>query len=214
MAIQVQGNGGVVAEVEDSTTRAIRAALKPYGYSTLGHYRASFNVLSVAAQTAASRIAVLRNAGSNLFVVTRCKLRAVQVAAGTAQENALDAYKLTGFTVLDTTNTVTVTPEVMRTTGMSSPTNAQIRVSNAAAGMTGGTSTTGQMIGSLPYNIAAAINTTTIWGPEELTGTQAGEHPLILQANEGLLLANRTLNVTSYGIRWYVDLAFAEVASF
>jgi hypothetical protein len=70
------------------------------------------------------------------------------------------------------------------------------------------------LIGSLPYNVAAAISTAGIWGPVDLFDDVNGTHPLILAQNEGLLFENRTLNVTSYGIRWYIDLSWAEVTTF
>lgn len=215
MPLQLQGNSGVTSEVEDSSTRAMRAVFKPYAYSTFGHYRVSLSILSVTAQAANARIAVLRNNAANLIVITRCTLRAFQVTAGTAQENGLDAYKLTGFTVLDTTNTVTPAVEVLRATGMAAaPGGAQLRTSNAAAGMTGGTSTKGSaLIGSLPYNVAASVMTANPW-TANIFDPENGEHPLVLAQNEGLLLENRTLNSTTYGIRWYVDLSWAEVATF
>jgi hypothetical protein len=216
MAIQVQGNSGVVTEVDDTSTRALRTVVKPVGYGSLGHYRATINVLSVAAQVAGARILVLRNNAANLIIPTRLTMRAIQVAAGTAQENAIDVFKLTGFTVLDTTNTTTPVAEVKRVSGMAAaPGGAQLRASNAAAGMTGGTSVTGTAaLGSLPYNVAAAINTSSIWGPTEVFDDVNGTHPLVLAQNEGLVVANRTLNVTSYGIRWYFDLAWVETTAY
>jgi hypothetical protein len=95
-----------------------------------------------------------------------------------------------------------------------SPGGAQIRTNTAAAGMTGATSTKGALIGSLPYDVKAAI-VQAGFGPYEVVDPGfAGAHPLILKQNEGILFENRTLNVTSYGIRWYIDLAWAEVATF
>lgn len=218
MPLQVQGNSGVTAEVDDSSTRALRAVLKPLGYGVLGHYRACLPLLSTAAQAANARIAVLRNGGANLIVPTRGILRAFQEAPGTAQANALDLYKLTGFTALDTTSTATPAAEVRRTATMAAaPGNAQLRTATAvAAGMTGGTSTKGALVGSLPYavNAAAATTSANAWGPTDLFDDVNGTHPFVLQANEGLLFENRTLNVTSYGIRWYIDLSWAEVTAF
>lgn len=215
MPLQVQGNAGVTAEVEDSSTRALRSVLKPYGYSTLGHYKVCLSILSVAAQAANARIAVLRNNVTNLIVVTRLSLRAQQEAAGTAQQNALDVYKLTGFTVLDTTSTATPTATEVRVTEMAaSPGGAQLRTNTVAAGMTGGTSTKGALLGALPYDVKTTI-VQAGFGPVEIAfAAFTGGHPLILKQNEGILLENRTLNVVSYGIRWYADLSWAEVATF
>jgi hypothetical protein len=217
MPIQVQGNGGVTTEVEDSTTRALRAVIKPYGYTTLGHYKVTLSILSTAVQVANARLAVLRNNAANLLVLTRATMRAQQEVAGTVQQNAIDAYKLTGFTVLDTTGTLTPTVTECRVTEMAAaPGGAQVRTvaTATAAGMTGATSTKGGLIGSLPYDVKAAIAQAG-FGPTEIVDPGfAGAHPLILKQNEGILWENRTLNVTSYGIRWYIDLAWAEVATF
>jgi hypothetical protein len=81
--------------------------------------------------------------------------------------------------------------------------------------MTGGTLTKdGNAFASLPYNVAAAINTTTIWGPIDCFDDVNGTHPFVFAQNEGLTVENRVLNVTSYGITWYIDFAWAEVTTF
>lgn len=188
--------------------------LRDYGYAA--HYRTSVRVLSTAAQVANSRLLVIRNNGANLLVIKSLILKALQVAAGTAQENSLDVFKLTGFTVLDTTNTVTPVPSIMKTGQLASPGGAQIRHLTAAGnvnGMTGATSTKdANAIASLPYNVAAAINITSIFQQECFADVSGGGEPLILAQNEGLLVESRVLNVTSFGMAWIMDATWAEVA--
>ena len=214
MPIQNQGFGGVIQEVEDTSTRAGRVVAKPYAYGTLGHYKGLLSVLSVAAQAANARLIVIRNNAANLVLINRLMLRAQQEVAGTAQQNAIDVYKLTGFTALDTTSTATPTLTEVRVTEMAaSPGGIQVRTSTAAAGMTGGTSTKGALIGSLPYDVKAGI-VQAGFGPIDVVDFQNGGHPITLKQNEGILVENRILNVTSYGIRWYVDLSLAEVTAF
>lgn len=185
-----------------------------------GHYMLNLRINSTAVQAANSRIFEIRNTSASRFIIpTRLRLRALQTAAGTAQENSIDVYKVTGFTAVDTTNTLTPTSSVARTTGMAAfpGTAAAIRFLNpAAAGMTGGTLTKdAQAIGSLPYNVAAAINTTTIWGPEDaIDETALPRHPGVFALNEGLIIENRVLNVTSYGITWYIDFSWADVTAY
>lgn len=41
-----------------------------------------------------------------------------------------------------------------------------------------------------------------------------GTHPFVLVQNEGIIIENRVLNATSYGIAWYIDFSWAEVAAF
>jgi hypothetical protein len=221
MAIQVQGNSGVVAEVGGTSFRGSHVHVKPLEFGALGHYALTVRISSTAAQAANSRILELRNThASNFIIPTRLTLRALQTAAGTAQENSLDCFKVTNFTVVDTTNTVTPTTGVKRSANMAAfPGGAAIRhltLTGAAAGMTGGTLTKdAQAFATLPYNVAAAINVNNIWGPiNAIPNDGLWEHPYVFAQNEGLIVENRVLNVTSYGITWYLDLAWAEVAAF
>lgn len=217
MALQTQGNSGVVLEVGGTTFRAAHVHIKPIEYGALGHYRTSVRIASTAAQAANSRIFEIRNThATNLIVPTRLVLRALQTAAGTAQENSLDVFKVTGFTAVDTANTVTPVSSVKRGATMAAyPGGAAVRhltLAGAAAGMTGGTLTKDtQSISTLPYNVAAAIATTSMWGPCECLADVNGTHPFVLVQNEGLIIENRVLNVTSYGITWYIDFSWAEV---
>ena len=219
MAIQVQGNGGTVQEVAGTTFRAAHVHVKPLEYGALGHYRTSVRINSTAAQAANSRLFEIRNThASNLIIPMRLTLRALQTVAGTAQENSLDVFRVTSFTAVDTTNTVTPTTSVKRTSMAAYPGGAAVRhltLAGAAAGMTGGTLTKdAQFFATLPFNVAAAINTTTTWGPIDCLDDVNGTHPFVFAQNEGLIIENRVLNVTSYGMTWYIDFSWAEVAAY
>jgi hypothetical protein len=220
MGIQVQGNSGVIQEVAGTAFRSANTNIKPIEYGALGHYRTSVRIVSTAAQAANSRIFEIRNThASNLIIPTRLTLRAIQVAAGTAQENSLDVYKVTGFTVVDTTNTVTPVSSTKRGATMAAyPGGAAVRhltLAGNAAGMTGGTLTKDtQFFATLPYNVAAALATAFMWGPIDALDDVNGTHPFTLAQNEGIIVENRVLNVTSYGIAWYVDFSWAEVTAY
>jgi hypothetical protein len=219
MALQIQGNTGVVAEVGGTTHRALHAHIKPIEYGALGHYRTSVRINSTAVQAANSRIFELRNThATNLIIPTRLMLRALQTATGTAQENSLDCYKCTAFTAVDTTNTVTPVSSVKRTSMAAYPGAAAVRhltLAGNAAGMTGGTMTKDtQFFATLPFNVATTINTTTIWGPVDCLDDVNGTHPFVFAQNEGLLIESRVLNVTSFGITWFIDLSWAEAAAY
>jgi hypothetical protein len=142
----------------------------------------------------------------------------LQTVAGTAQENSVDCYRCTSFTVSSTTNTVTPVSSVKRTSMAAYPGGAAVRhltLAGAAAGMTGGTRTKDtQAFATLPYNVAAAINTTSIWGPLDALDDVNGTHPFVFAQNEGIWIENRVLNVTSYGITWFIDFNWAEVVAF
>jgi hypothetical protein len=218
MAIQVQGFSGNVADVLGTTVRALNVSVKPYEYGALGYYRTSVVISSTAAQAANSKIFELRNTGSNLIVLTRLFLGAIQGAAGTAQINRLDAFKLTSFTAVDTTNTVTPVSSVARTAGMAAyPGGAAVRhltLAGAAAGMTGGTMTKDtQAFGSLITPVQAAAQSTLLFNDIGATSNW-GMHPMVFANNEGFEVENAVLNVTSYGYTWNVDCSWAEVPAF
>ena len=217
MAIQIQGNAGTVADVGGTTFRAMNTQIKPIEYGNNGHYKATLRISSTAAQTANSRILELRNPTAGLFIIpTRLTIRVLQTAAGTAQENSLDVYKATSFTVVSSTNAVTGTPTTKRTS--MSAVQGQLRyltLTGVAAGMTGSTATKDSTpIGTVPYNVAAAINTNGPIASADIFDDVNGTHPLVLAQNEGLVIENRVLNVTSYGVTWFIDIAWAEVNAY
>lgn len=223
MAIQLQGNGGTLVEVGGTTFRGMHVHMKPLEHGALGHYRTSVRISSTAAQAANSRIFQIRNThATNLIIPTRMTLRAIQAAAGTLQENSLDVYKYTGFTAVDTTNTVTPVSSVKRGNMAAYPGGAAVRhltLAGNAAGMTGGTLTKDtQFFATLPYLVTAGVATATFtpppWGPYECFDDTNGTHPFALAQNEGIGVESRVLNVTSMGIVWFIDFCWAEVVSF
>jgi hypothetical protein len=218
MPLQIQGNGGVTADVGGTAFRALNTQIKPIEYGALGHYRTSVAITSTSVQAANSRIFEIRNTGTNLLVLTRLVLSVLQTAAGTAQLNSLQCFRCTSFTAVDTTNTVTPVSSVRRTSMAAYPGNAAIRhltLSGNASGMTGGTLTKDtQAFGILPFNVATAASTSTLWGPKDIVDDVNGTHPFVFAQNEGFEIESTTLNVTSFGVTWYIDCAWAEVAAY
>lgn len=222
MPIQMQGNGGVTAEVDDSSTRALRAVLKPLGYGALGHYRAAARFVITNSQAANSRLFEIRNAhASNLLVPTRINIKWLQTGAHTAAiENSLDLYKATGFTAVDSTNTVTPTSIVKRTTGMAAAAQAAVRhvtAAGAAAGMTGGTVTlSATPFAQVPKWMLAAQPTAGPVDPSlfEFFDDVNGTHPFVLDPNEGIVIANRVLLGAAAASSVYVDCSWAEVTAY
>jgi len=95
MAIQVQGNGGVVAEVDGTTFRALRITPRPIDYGSLGFYRLGMTSGTMAAALAAnSEIYQFRWTDATRFAVLyRCAMSAGANVAATAA--ALIAFRLT-----------------------------------------------------------------------------------------------------------------------
>jgi hypothetical protein len=223
MGIQVQGSSGTIAEVGGSAFKALHVHIKPLEYGALGHYRMTHRAVLAATQAANARLLELRNThASNLLVPTRFLIKLYQIAAGTAQMGGLDIFKCTSFSAVDTTNTVTPTYSVKRTTGMAvvGSSIAAIRgvtAAGAAAGMTGGTLTKdGGAFYQHTYAVAAAAgtNNAAIWGPYDIFDDVNGTHPWVYAQNEGFEVENRTLNTTSFGIEAIFDFSWAEVTAY
>lgn len=220
MAIQIQGSGGVVADVGGTTLRALKTQAMPYEYGALGHYRVTTPlIVSTAAQTAGSKIFEVRNSGTNFLILTSLRLKATQGAAGTAQANGLLCYKLTSFTAVDTTNTVTPTPSVKRTGTMAAaPGGAQVRhltATGVAAGMSGGTMTKDpNAFGGIVYPVGTTAGVVQIDSETADPNGVTGAHPFVFAQNEGWDVENAVLNVTSYGYSWIIDCSWVEVTAF
>ena len=86
MAIQIQGNGGVVAEVDGTTFRAIRVTARPVNYGSLGVYRLGMTTGTMAAALGANaEIFQWRWAdATNLGIVYKVSMSAGQQLASTA----------------------------------------------------------------------------------------------------------------------------------
>lgn len=220
MAVVESASNAALAEVGLAAASGMHVVPKPIAYGVLGHYRTVARLALIAAQAANSRIFSLRNTGTNLIIITRLNLRWLQTAAHTAAiEDSLDVFKLTGFTVDDTTNTVTPTASRKRTTMAAAPGNVNLRqvtVAGAAAGMTGGTLTKDAApFVELPQWLLLAQPTTPIV-PAFLDALDDvnGTHPFVFAQNEGFEIENRTLLGAAAGSSVYIDLSYAEVTLF
>lgn len=224
MPFKISGASGNVAEVGHVAASSQHATIKPIPHGTLGHYRTNHRCVLVATQAANSRLFEVRNThASNLIIPTRLVVKWLQTAAHTAAiEDSLDVFRVTSFSVVDTTNTVTPTFSVKRTTGMTVAASsiASIRgvtVAGAAAGMTGGTLTKdGTSIGQLPNWLTLAFadpsqrNMQVLDCFDDVNGT----HPLVLAQNEGLIVENRVVLGAAAGSSVYVDFSWAEVSAY
>ena len=224
MAIQLQGNGGVVADVGGTTFRALNVNIKPIEYGALGHYRVNHRCAIANTQAANSRLFEARNThATNLLIPTRLVIRWLQNGAHTAAiEDSLDVFRCTSFSAVDTVNTVTPTFSVKRTSGMAAAGSsiASVRgvtVAGAAAGMTGGTLTKdASSIGQLPQWLLAAVPTAGTIVPMviDVFDDVNGTHPFVFANNEGFIIENRVLLGAAAGSQVYIDFSWAEVTAY
>lgn len=209
------------SEVGVGAARAAHVTLKPLPHGALGHYVGTARFSIIAAQAAASRLFELRNAGANPIILTRLGIKWLQTAAHTAAIlDSLDLFKLTGFSAVDTVNTVTLTPSLARAGMAASPGGALIRqvtAAGAAAGMTGGTMTKdAQAINQVLQWLLLAQPTAQVVVPifEELVDDRFAAYPLVFANNEGFEIENRALLGAAAGSEVVIDYSYAEVPAF
>jgi hypothetical protein len=213
--IQLQGNGGTVAEVDGTVFRALRTTPRPVDVGALGAYRLAMVTGTMAAGLAAgSEIFQFRYAGANTCVVHKVmcdgfgsiaafaagvvSLRAIVARAYTASGSGGTAATLTGNNGKQRTSHAT--------TGL-----GDFRIASTAA-LTTGTRTLdaqalGQVVGSVPATAGATI-------PEAafLDAYGGAEHPLVLANNEGFVIQATVPGTGTWTAG--ITLAWSEVATY
>lgn len=224
MAIQIQGNGGAVAEVEGTTFRALVTSPKPLEYTSFGHYHyGGFTGIIPAALTANSQIFQFRWTDASRFAVIKTVKISACVsttffAAGVPVQ--IDLVKVTGWTVQGTGGTA-VSPAALlkaRTSmGSSLVASGDIRIATTAALGAGTSTLEGTSMKALvaPGPITASLNGQII-APGSLlydADESDGEHPLVLVQNEGFCVRGVAVPATgtweaAFEVKW------AEVATY
>ena len=123
MAVLEGGVAGALAGVGAETGSPLHVVTKSIPYGVLGIYRTSHRHAIINAQAANSRLFEVRNThASNLLVLVRLTVKWMQLGAHTAAiEDSIDLFRVTSFSAVDTTNTVTPAVSPMRTTMAPSP---------------------------------------------------------------------------------------------
>lgn len=224
MALQLQGSGGVVAEVDGASFRALRTTPRPIDFGALGHYRyGGFTGIIPAALAANSEIFQFRwSDATRLAVILEVLISACVTttffAAGVPV--AIDLIKSTAWTVAGTGGTgITMAGnDKLRTSmGNSLMTAGDMRIATTAALGAGTKTFDGLSLSTIvaPGPITASLNGqiiapgTPLFNPD----MQSGEHPLVLVQNEGFSI--RSVAVPATGT-WQaaVFVKWAEVTSF
>jgi hypothetical protein len=225
MAIQIQGNGGSIAEVDGTTFRAQRVTSRPIDYAGLGSYSwGAMTGILPAALGANSEIWQFRWAdATRIALITKITMSACVTttffAAGVPVQ--IDLVKSTGWTVAGTLGTG-LTPAALlkkRTSmGATLMTAGDARISTTAALGAGTKTLEGAALACLlaPGPITASLNGqiippgTVLY--EAATG-DGGEHPIALVQNEGLSI--RSVAVPATGT-WQacIRVDWTEVAAY
>lgn len=219
MAIQIQGNSGIVAEVEGTTFRAQRVVLKPLDYGSLGSYRLSTTVGLVVSQAANGTLFSFRWAdASRLCVITFIRIACLQTSAATATiMPRFQVFSARNWLTNDSGGTaLTLTGNSFKKrTAMATTLVTDIRRSAAAAGLTAGTRTLDSdpiLELSTQQTITTPNNTRFV---ESLDFTDGSDMPLVYAQNEGFIVRGPTTIFGAAGTAdLTVDVGWTEVTSF
>jgi len=220
MPFKISGAAGVTVGAGAEAFAPQHVVLKPHSHGSLGHYRSCVRFVMTAVQGANSRLWTIRNThASNLIVSTRFRIGILSAGTVTAAYRMqLNLFRLTGFTVSDTTNTVTPTVTPKRAGMAAVPGGAAIRhltVAGNASGMTGGTLTKDGGSAAMFEAWVATAAATTVPLYTELLDDVNGTHPFVLAQNEGLLIEHIVAgSATANVVDVVVDFSWAELAAY
>lgn len=224
MAIQLQGNGGTVAEVDGTAFRAQRVTVRPMDHGSLGAYSyGGFTGILPAALAANSEIFQFRwTDATRLCVINGVKISSAVsttfFAAGVPSQ--IDLIKSTGWTAAGTGGTA-ISPAALlkKRTNMGSSliASGDIRIATTAA-LGAGTKTLetyAMASAAAACPITASLNGTIIPPGTILfeADVEHGEHPLVLAQNEGFSI--RSVAVPATGT-WTASITvdWTEVAAY
>jgi hypothetical protein len=218
MAIQVQGNGGTVAEVDGTSYRAMRVTTRPIDAGAFGHYRLATTVALVVTQAANGTLFSFRwGDATRLCVLQYIRLQCLQTAAATATiMPSFEVVTARSFTASDSAGTaVTLTGNSLKKrTSMGTSLVTDIRKSAVAAGCTVGTRTLdSEAILQLPtQQTITTPNATNYVADIDFDGPN---HPIVFAQNEGFIVRGPSVVFGAAGTaNLVVDVGWAEVASY
>ena len=218
MAIQLQGNGGTVAEVDGTAYRAMRITQRPVDAGALGHYRFATTVSLVAAQAANGTLLSFRwGDATRLCALQFIRLRCLQTGAATATiMPSFEVVIARAFTASDTAGTaITLTANSMkRRTSMGTTLATDIRKSTVAGGLTVGTRVLdSEAVMQLPTSQTITTPNTTVH--ESSLELADGDHPFVFAQNEGLIVRGPSVVFGAAGTaNLVVNIGWAEVAAY
>ena len=226
MAIQIQGNGGVVAEVDGTTFRALRVTNRPINYGSLGYYRAGAVSGTIAAALAAnSELFQWRwSDATNLGLLYKIEVSAgANVAASAAAISSFNLTAARSWTVAGsggTRFTMTGNNAKLRTSMGTSLIN-DIGIASTGA-LTAGTKTLDTTnLGSIGFGIGTGALTVSL----PLTFVSPGDgklfdadgegfHPFIAAQNEGVVVRSGIIFPAAMTWQFGVNCVWAEAAAF
>jgi hypothetical protein len=225
MGIQVIGAGGSVAEVGAFAAEGMHAVAKPTDHGALGHYRVSVITGTLAAALAANaqlfqfkwtdatRFAVITSLEAYFTTLTR-------FTAGTITDFGLDAFIARSFAAGGGGTTLTLTGDNQNVRTNMGASLAQINVSTTAALTAATTLDAHPFEQSNGGHGSQEVPSVTVPNREPARPLiykcrmEAGEHPIVLAQNEGIVVRNRIVWPAAGTGSWVFKIQWAEVTAF
>ena len=226
MAIQIQGQGGTVAEVQGTTFRSLVTFRAPVDHGALGHYRNALNSGTIASATNGVLYGFRWSDATRLCLVYKVALSAGVVGASTT--SGLCGWEMavgrTWTSMYNSGGSATLTGNngKLRTSmGSSLVAAGDVRISSTTSLSAGGTVTL-DTNGMANVFVNVGSGTTTAYQAGAILlpryglfdSDGEGQHPLVLAQNEGFVI--RTTAATPAGLTYTigVNVTWAEVTSF
>jgi hypothetical protein len=219
MAIQLQGNGGVIAEVDGTTFRALRTVQRPLEYGAFGSYRLATTISLVVSQAANGTLFAFRwGDATRLCAIQDIRLQFMQTAAATATiMPVFSVFQARSWTVSDSAGTALTltTNSFKKRTSMGTTLVTDIRKSAVAAGLTAGTRTLdADPILQLTTQSTITTPNTSLYA-NDLDLDSGSAHPLIFAQNEGFIVQGPSVVFGVAGTaNLLVDVAWTELTAF
>jgi hypothetical protein len=226
MAVQLQGNGGTVAEVDGTTFRAMRTVNRPVDYGANGMYRVSVatGTLAAALAAAAQIFQFKWTDATKLAVIFRIQAQCLPLTLFTAatltDHTSLDAFMVRSYAAGGGGTALTLTGNNAKLRTSMATSLAAINVSTTAALTAATTLDTQPFEQSLRkgnrVNPAAATEEVLMaaYDLNFSANVESGRHPLILAQNEGFVIRNRTVWPAAGTAVYTIQCEWAEVSAF
>jgi hypothetical protein len=220
MAVLEGGVSTTLAEVGAGAQKGLHIINKPIDVTGGGYYRVSAQTGTLAAALGAGTATVghlfsFRNPHATILVIPHIiKVRfqtLTDFTAATVTDLGFDLFRVTGFSVVPTTNRTSPTPTKMRTSFISTIIGATDINVATTVGMTGQTMT----LDTSPFaaNIAD-MNQIANFSELNYTPGVADGYPLTMAQNEGFLVRNRGIWPAAGTGILQVEVGWAEVTAY
>lgn len=208
---RIEGSTGILAEVEANTLaqRVTQRPVKALAWNSLAAVTGALTTIA-----ANGRIFSLRNTSSNLILVRGVEIGFMTTTAfTTAQALDFGLYVARSFTVADTVGTdVSPTGNNGKHRASLATPNVAARIS-ATAVVSGGTLTADTVAVGMVGAGSTGLGTGLVQAPGNLFTPVPGELPLVLAANEGIIINNLTLMGAAGVVKVYVALEYLEIGT-